>query len=1103
MNPKTFARSAARFSFAAAVLATAAVALAQNAFRTIYVTNPGQNYSVWPVGMDVGDNLPIILLGPRWNFGPSTIGGIGQLQIPSFSIGAVTFPAVNLGRTGAKFEITGSGALGIEVQPWYSGGRVDFSIDSAVGFQFKQFPVVGERVTVQAVTRTGAGSWFRTTSPEFGARFFARGDVAGSAIGEVAFLDRTLVSRRNLFTPFNHAPGRQPIGNRVVKFQVPEDVNYILGLLNPTPFGFNLAVPNVAASGENIDGEGRVVGSAFGPFLSVETDVLKWLTLKLPGLYQLAATLLDANLMLPGTNYQVAWSIAKTYANADFGIVGTYSMRPLSTVNLSVFRNSDNVKIGGGTGSATFLMPVGGVRVEQELVQDIEMTSRLGFGMGGAVGVNPFYLKASGTFGSGPHAQSTNLEFDQLRTEIRGNSGNLATFREQTFRLPLPAAQRVRQLRPFNINVYNPNELPPYVYGGGLGQPAIETAAFGTDPDKTFKTVNVIPEQGFRFFRANLISASARLLTSTGVRIIDLNFGSRQDEFWEFQIPRTQLRPGDYTIEFFIRTRNAAGAERSATYPIPLRVFREAPVLDGELFSRADLDPRFRLNRVLADGRDFWVYCGVRNLYRDSVAIVNDEFVVPVNQLGDSALTGQNVIGFRIPGSLARQFASTPLRLQLRNINNRADRNGVVGPPLMSNVKELWIQAPVPTITNYSIRDVVGGPLRITASTDTIEVRGTGFMGNSAAGLQYRDRVTNFLRTIPLETTVNSPTVMRARVPVSSIETLHRVGGTVQLVTWTTVVRIPEGGGQPSAISGGTSNRVNLPTTYPEPSISRLDPGVLVGGVPMRVRVFGDNLYRYSGLAQATIFEVGGRVLPFEWLTPGPGTLTVPYVDINIPANDPILTSAGARQIRAINRNVRSETAQFQVQHAAPAFAAGILSTRITGNGINLRVLGGVFYPTTTATLGGRPLTVNFGSSGEIVLLLNGDAADGINAPSADLVLTNPAPGGGTASRSVTLVEGVGARFSVSADPPVRQGSTNNWTQTVRFTQDSLRVPPARVELETQGVPGTRLTNRTGIRKNGAPFIRLNTGGIRQFSVTLQWNSSPSEPLWDPQVTPL
>src|SRR5581483_7488715 len=88
---------------AAALLGQMAIAPSANAqtvTQQVFAHYDLKGISAWPNGLTTGSSNPI-LLGPSWNIGPDTAGGFFDLKIPSFSIGPVHFPSVDLGRTGA------------------------------------------------------------------------------------------------------------------------------------------------------------------------------------------------------------------------------------------------------------------------------------------------------------------------------------------------------------------------------------------------------------------------------------------------------------------------------------------------------------------------------------------------------------------------------------------------------------------------------------------------------------------------------------------------------------------------------------------------------------------------------------------------------------------------------------------------------------------------------------------------------------------------------------------------------------------------------------------------------------------------------------------
>lgn len=284
---------------------------------------------------------------------------------------------------------------------------------------------------------------------------------------------------------------------------------------------------------------------------------------------------------------------------------------------------------------------------------------------------------------------------------------------------------------------------------------------------------------------------------------------------------------------------------------------------------------------------------------------------------------------------------------------NPAPGGGTTGP------LPLQINNPTPRITSISPDGAAAG-----SGALTVTINGANFVRSSSVRFNGAVVPTVFVTSSQLTATI----------PVGALA----AGTTAQVI----VVNPPPG--------GGTSNAAVFSITNPPPVITGLSPNsVTAGGGAFTLTVNGTgftpgSVVRINGQDRLTVFVsaqqltaavaatdvVNGGTVSVTVANPAPGGGTSNAVDLTISSPAPILSSLGPSSVTAGSA------------------------------GFTLTLSGAGFTPGSVVQFNGAARPTTFVSSTQ--LTINVAAADVANIGSAQLVVVNPAPGGGT-SNALTL----------------------------------------------------------------------------------------------------
>jgi Domain of unknown function (DUF4214) len=272
-----------------------------------------------------------------------------------------------------------------------------------------------------------------------------------------------------------------------------------------------------------------------------------------------------------------------------------------------------------------------------------------------------------------------------------------------------------------------------------------------------------------------------------------------------------------------------------------------------------------------------------------------------------------------------------------------------------SSAVNFTVNNPVPTLSSLTpTSTTVGG------AAFALTVNGTNFVNGSVVKINGSNRTTTFV----------SSTQLTAQILASDLGSVGSLAITVQN----------------SAPGGGTSSALNLNVNNPAPVVSSLSPAnVTAGGPAFTLTVNGSNFVSTSvvklngsnrtttfasstqltaQLAAADIANVG--VIPITVFSPTPGGGTSSALNLNVNNPAPVITNL-----------------------APASVPAGNIAFTLTVNGSN-------FASGAVVKFNGSDRTTSFGSSAQVTAQIT--AADVAAAGTFQVLVVNPAPGGGTSS---------------------------------------------------------------------------------------------------------
>lgn len=312
---------------------------------------------------------------------------------------------------------------------------------------------------------------------------------------------------------------------------------------------------------------------------------------------------------------------------------------------------------------------------------------------------------------------------------------------------------------------------------------------------------------------------------------------------------------------------------------------------------------------------------------------------------------------------------------------------------------------PVPSISNLD-------PAALLQYSDsvTVTVTGSGFVNGAVVRLNGSPRLTTFV----------SPTQLTAVVPVGQMQQV----GTLQV----SVFNPAPGGGESAAMPLAVQHRV--------PTVSQLDPGGSMQGSPAFVLTV-----RGAGFATGSEVRWNGTVRPTTFVDPFTLTAQIAAAD---------LAAVGTAEVTVFTPAPGGGTSvprSFPVvvrPNPVPTVASLSPSTIVAGVGGTVTVTGTGFMEGTTVTVGGMSPPPTIVSATQLQFTLT--PANVPNAGFAQVVVTNPAPGGGSAGAVLSLTYPLPTLSSIS---PAQ----------ATVDQDSL----------TLTLTGTGFLSASGVLFNGGP----------------------------------
>lgn len=1048
--------------------------------RKVFTQYKAKGLSMWPGGQGEDVFLAPILVGPTWN-SVGEVGKISDLVIPEMEFGLFTTPEQNLGSIGAKVRVSTSGEMGLQIKPWYNGGTIDVDYQGGVVMSFPRFPTVGEMVTVKATFATNGGSSFKTTSPDFGASFAAAFKVNGKATTEAKFLGESLWNGK-VFDDFSIGGEPKSLSNENFKFSIPGNINTMVSLLNPLPFGAMIFKPEVSTIGSMPNDKGVIQKTAFGKFLTVETDLLAWIS-KLFGMGGSALKPVNGNVTIPGTDFNVSWDLVKAFINMDVGFSSTYTLTPKHSIVLKVY-NSNNQLIASGSSPRTFPMPEGGVKIVPTLTVDFELHNQLGLGAGGAIGLTPIKVTAKGSIGSGEHGKNVDFNFDPATTNLQLDPKGSSSLVDAKFQLEWDPADRTRELTPIGINTANLLELPRELRTGADASLVADLLAYETDQGTDFKKLNVQPEQGRTFLFNNSTQLQAKIQRAESMESFNVNYAKFNNTDLELLIPKAALKPGHWFLTIVESTTNSQGQPRSATWIVPVTVNHKKPVVNSQLNTSEDLGVTTVTNRIVDNGQDRWIYVATQGIYKDTIVYLDGptgQVKLESDVVADQDVTGKMHMGIKIPAYLVAQLAGKAYTFQVQNQNLKVDQNGQGLPPLISNTQPLFFVAKKPQLTDTYIREA-NESIVIGNEDVWFDLRGDEFCENTDVYIH-----SSLLGLTKLESSYSTPSIMRVRLPKALVMDCHNKGIKVaNLFAQTNPVSIPATGSQPALQSGGESNAIKLSFAYSKPSVEMIEPSILIRGVASKVRVYGQGIYKPRTLSSdsSSLFFLGKHQISASAVTYAPTEgATVPYVDILISA----LPDAGILDLTV--KNPTSQSAPFQMtnRNGLPSVQAGQVFNAKVGPGRSTEfvVRGGPIYPETEVMVNGKPMAVTMQSISTVLVSLNESALNGLNASQVKGYIENPAPGGGHSKYFIVkLIERDPSKFTILKGSATTPGRSGTLDQEYAISYRGKRtVDSTTVRMIFANLPaGVTLLNSSGTTE-GSSFlnVQLNAGREVKF----------------------
>jgi len=268
---------------------------------------------------------------------------------------------------------------------------------------------------------------------------------------------------------------------------------------------------------------------------------------------------------------------------------------------------------------------------------------------------------------------------------------------------------------------------------------------------------------------------------------------------------------------------------------------------------------------------------------------------------------------------------------------------------------QLAVDNPVPVVTSLSPSIVIAG-----SAPTTVIVNGSGFISSSTVLWNGSARQTTFVSGTQLQaalTTADLASGLNAQITVTN-----------------------------AAPGGGTSAAAAFTVNNPAPMISLVSPSSTVAGSPSTtVTVNGSGFISSS----TVLWNGSARQTTFVNSTQLQGSLTAADLASGVNAQISVINAAPG--------GGTSAAASFSVNNPAPVVSSlSASAVTITDAGSALLINGSGFVPTSTVLWNGSARTTAFISSTQVQITIA--AADVSLASTAQISVSNPAPGGGTSA---------------------------------------------------------------------------------------------------------
>jgi hypothetical protein len=267
-------------------------------------------------------------------------------------------------------------------------------------------------------------------------------------------------------------------------------------------------------------------------------------------------------------------------------------------------------------------------------------------------------------------------------------------------------------------------------------------------------------------------------------------------------------------------------------------------------------------------------------------------------------------------------------------------------------------------------------PSNITAGSDgfTLAVTATGILSSNSRGVTFA-----YWNGSPRSTSFNETTNQLQVTILASDLTLP---GSPQLTLWNP----PPGGGLSEALTFTIE-----PVATNSPTITSISPtSATAGAADVPLTVTGTNFLAGDVITLADV--------------PLTTSISGNQATATIPANDIASVSIGSVAVSTPGLVVASPSVAFPItagNNPSPSLSSLSPSTVVAGSSdFEVMVGGGGFAPNSTAEWNGMPIATAVLSGSKLVVLIPGSLV--ASAGTADVTVTNPAPGGGTSS-SVTF----------------------------------------------------------------------------------------------------